>query len=104
MIVPGGGGMVLDEIDTCITIKSVQSIKKQVFHQHVVDNQKSYASILKQNSVPLPQTKGDTFSFTADQLKICSHCDHLGSSATGVPHKCPKRNSGQNVKSVSTSF
>ena len=34
----------------------------------VVDNQKSYASILKQNSVPSPQPKGDTFSFTADQL------------------------------------
>ena len=40
----------------------------QVFRQHVVDNQKSYASILKQNSAPSPQPRGDTFSFTADQL------------------------------------
>ena len=32
-----------------LTIKGVQLIKKQVFCQHVVDNQKSYASILKQN-------------------------------------------------------
>ena len=39
-----------------------------MFRQHVVDNQKSYASILKQNSVLPPQLKGDTFSFTADQL------------------------------------
>ena len=29
---------------------------------------KNYASILKQNSAPPPQPKGDTFSFTADQL------------------------------------
>ena len=50
------------------TIKSVQLIKKQVFRQHVVDSQKSYASILKQNSALPPQPKGDTFSFTADQL------------------------------------
>ena len=39
-----------------------------MFRQHVVDNQKSYASILKQNSALPPQPKGDTFSFTADQL------------------------------------
>ena len=39
-----------------------------MFRQHVVDNQKSYASILKQNTAPTPQPKGDTFTFTADQL------------------------------------
>ena len=39
-----------------------------MFRQHVVDNQKSYDSILKQNSALPPQTKGDTFSSTADQL------------------------------------
>ena len=39
-----------------------------MFRQHVVDNQKSYASILKQNSAPTPQPQGDTFNFTADQL------------------------------------
>ena len=50
------------------TIKGVQLIKKQVFRQHLVDNQKSYASILKQNSAPTPQPQGDTFTFTADQL------------------------------------
>ena len=38
-----------------------------MFRQHVVDNQKSYASILKQNSALPPQPKGDTFTFTADQ-------------------------------------
>ena len=31
---------------------------------------KSYASILRQNSAPLLEPKGDTFSFTADQLVI----------------------------------
>ena len=39
-----------------------------MFRQHVVDNQKSYVSILMQNYVPPPQLKGDTLSFTADQL------------------------------------
>ena len=48
--------------------KGCPAYKKQVFRQHVVDNQKSYASILKQKSAPSPQPRGDTFSFTADQL------------------------------------
>ena len=48
--------------------KGCPAYKKQVFHQHVVDNQKSYVSILKQNSALPPQPKGDTFSFMADQL------------------------------------
>ena len=48
--------------------KRCPTYKKQVFRQHVVDNQKCYASILKQNSAPPPQPKDDTFSFTADQL------------------------------------
>ena len=48
--------------------KGCPAYKKQVFWQHVVGNQKSYASILKQNSAPTPQPRGDTFTFTADQL------------------------------------
>ena len=48
--------------------KGCPAYKKQVFRQHVVDNQKSYASILKQNSAPPPQPKGDTFNFSAEQL------------------------------------
>ena len=48
--------------------KGCPAYKKQVFRQHVVDNQKSYASILRQNSALPPQPKGDTFSFMADQL------------------------------------
>ena len=48
--------------------KGCPAYKKQVLSKHVVDNQKSYASILKQNTAPPPQPKGDTFSFTADQL------------------------------------
>ena len=48
--------------------KGCPAYKVQAFHQHVVDNQKSYASILKQNLALPPQPKGDTVSFTADQL------------------------------------
>ena len=48
--------------------KGCPAYKKQVFHQHVVDNQKSYASILKQNLALPPQPQGDTFTFTANQL------------------------------------
>ena len=48
--------------------KGCLAYKKQAFRQHLVDNQKGYASILKQNSAPPPQPKGDTLSFSADQL------------------------------------
>ena len=48
--------------------KGCPAYKKQVLSQHVVDNQKRYASILKQNMALPPQPKGDTFAFTADQL------------------------------------
>ena len=41
-----------------LTIKGVQLIKKQVFRQHVVDNQKSYASTLKQKFGPAATTQG----------------------------------------------
>ena len=52
----------------CLTEIGFPAYKKQVLRQHVVDNQKSYASILKQNSAPSPQPRSDTFSPTADQL------------------------------------
>ena len=48
--------------------KGCPAYKKQVFRQHVVDNQKSYASILKQNSAPSPQPRGDTFSLRPTSL------------------------------------
>ena len=43
----------------------MSSLKRKVFRQHVVDNQKSYA---KAKFTPPPQPKNDTFSFKADQL------------------------------------
>ena len=53
---------------TCCLLQRVSSIqKKQAFRQHVVDNQKSYASILCQNLAP-PQPQGKAFTFSADQL------------------------------------
>ena len=47
--------------------KVCPAYKKQAFRQHVVDNQKSYASILHQNLAP-PQSQGKAFTFLADQL------------------------------------
>ena len=50
------------------TIKGVQLIKNRCSVNMWWTTKKSYASILKQNSALPPQPKGDTFTFTADQL------------------------------------
>ena len=47
--------------------KGVQSTKKQEFRQHVVNNQKTSASVVSQNTLPQFQTS-QTFNFTAEQL------------------------------------
>ena len=47
--------------------KGVQHTKKQAFRQHLVDSQKSYASILCQNSAP-PQPQDMTLTFWAERL------------------------------------
>ena len=47
--------------------KGCPEYKKQAFRQHVVNNQKSYATVVGQNSLPQPKTP-QTFSFTAAQL------------------------------------
>ena len=47
--------------------KGVPNKKKQAFRQHVVNNQKSYAAVVSQNSLPQPKTT-QTFQFTAEQL------------------------------------
>ena len=41
--------------------------KKQAFRQHVVNNQKSYASVVSQNTLSQPKPN-QTFTFTAEQL------------------------------------
>ena len=41
--------------------------KKQAFRQHVVDNQKSYAPILSQNTAP-PWPQDKTFTFSTEKL------------------------------------
>ena len=46
--------------------KGVQHTKKQAFRQHVADSQKSYASILSQNSTP-PQPQDKTFTSSDEQ-------------------------------------
>ena len=45
--------------------RGCSAYKDQAFRQHVVQNQVSYASILKQASPPPPS---NTFNFTADQI------------------------------------
>ena len=50
-----------------VSYKGCPAYKKQAFRQHVVDNQKSYAAILRQNTAP-PQPQDKTFTFSAEQL------------------------------------
>ena len=47
--------------------KGCPEYKKQAFRQHVVNNQKSYAAIINQNSLLQPKTT-QTFQFTAEPL------------------------------------
>ena len=47
--------------------KVCPAYKKQASRQHVVENQKSYAAILLQNTA-LPQPKDKAFTFSAEQL------------------------------------
>ena len=47
--------------------KGCPEYKKQVFRQHVVNNQKSYAAAVRQKPLPQPKTP-QTFQFTAEQL------------------------------------
>ena len=47
--------------------KECPAYKKQAFGQHVVDSQKSSASILCQNLAP-PQSQDKVFTFSAKQL------------------------------------
>ena len=50
-----------------LQIKGVLNTKKQAFRQHLVSNQKSYASVLSQNNL-LQSKPTQTFTFTAEQL------------------------------------
>ena len=47
--------------------KGCSEYKKQAFRQHVVNNQKSYASVLSQNTLSQPKPN-QTFTFTAEQV------------------------------------
>ena len=47
--------------------KGCPEYKKQAFRQHVVNNQKTYASVVSQNTLPQFETS-QTFNFTAEQL------------------------------------
>ena len=47
--------------------KGCPEYTKQAFRQHVVNNQKSYASVVSQNTLSQPKPN-QTFTFTAEQL------------------------------------
>ena len=47
--------------------KGVQRAKNQAVRQHMADNQKSCAAILRQN-MAFPQPQHKTFTFSAEQL------------------------------------
>ena len=71
-----------------LTVKGVQLIKNRCsVLTHVVVNQNSYDSILKQNSA----TQGRHIHCLSQSAnKISNHCGHPNPSATGVLLKCPK--------------
>ena len=50
------------------TARDHTKYKKQTFRQHVVNNQKTYPSTVRQNTLPQPKMSNETFSFTAEQL------------------------------------
>ena len=50
-----------------VLYKGCPEYKKQAFRQHVVNHQKSYASVVGQNSHSQPKTT-QTYQFTAEQL------------------------------------
>ena len=68
--------------------------KDQAFRQHVVQNQISYASIVKQASPPPPN---NTFNFTAEQIEqIVSLLSYKSLSQNCVPKICLKNKYRQN--------
>ena len=66
--------------------------KKQAFRQHLVNNQKTYASFVSQNTLQQPKNRNETFSFTAEQLnQICSKCGYTNRPTTGLLPKSKTR-------------
>ena len=56
-----------------VSKKGCPDYKQQAFRQHVINNQKSYATAVGQNSLPQRKTP-QTFSFTVEQLtKFAAH-------------------------------
>ena len=53
--------------------KCVRNTKEQAFRQHVVNNQKTYASTVSHNTLPQPKTINETFTFTVEQLPKWSY-------------------------------
>ena len=51
-----------------VSYKGCPEYKKQAFRQHVVNNQKTYASTVSQSTLPQLKTTNETFTFTAKQL------------------------------------
>ena len=65
--------------------KEYPAYKKHEFRQDVVDNQKSYAAILRHSTAPLtPKIRYSHFQPTCE---VCSKRGHSSCSATGLLHK-----------------
>ena len=77
--------------------------KKQAFRQHVVVSQKSYASVLPQNSAP-PQPQDKTFTFSADQLIKFVAKVAIQVAQPQVCYANPSQDPIEKVKFVSQSF
>ena len=87
-----------------LTIKGVQLIKNS-YSVNMWWTTKKLCLHFKAKFGPASTTQEWHILFHSRSVsKICSHCGHPNCSATGVLHKCPKRQSWQKVKSVPTSF
>ena len=72
--------------------KGCPAYKKQVFRQHVADNQKKLRLYFKAKLGSDSTTPGWHVLFHGRPAsKIRSHCGHANRSATGVLHHCPRR-------------
>ena len=64
--------------------KGCPEYKKQAFRQHVVNNQKSYAAVVSQNSLPQPKPTQTVSIHSRTAHQIRSQCGHPNRPATGV--------------------
>ena len=78
-----------------VSYKGCSEYIKQTFRQHVANNQKSYASVVSQNTLSQPKT---TQTFTAEQLtKYVANMVILIAQATSLLPKSKTRHAGLEI-------